>query len=504
MTPVIIVVTALVVMLAGGWALTRRSRRSKAISAPSGGDQGTIDQSPRGALLLDPALRVAGANDAISQHARDVEVHGLDQILDNLAKSAAPETDEAAALREVAALAADALGSDRWELWALEESRNKWTLEHLNYARSRQASSPKKISLRQKGPYLPTLEEVRVMVTSDVGSDPDAHTLLGEGRVEPEPASRLDVPIRDRAKVVGVLVIAHHTPRPWTVSERRFVASVGDRMSLIVEAGRARKALMAMEREQSGALAPAASSKVDGFIHLDEKLRFTFFNTTVLQWLHDRGVDGGDLVGRGLEESMRGVKDKSIVAEVRKAIRGGGPARLRRQLERDGPWFDLFVSPSSTGVSVTVHDRARAKGREAEHSLRDSETRFRSVVESLREGLIITDLDDRIEYVNPRITELTGHHPENLHGKRAQDLLFDTANWKDAEERLTARREKKRTRYLAPLIGKDGAVLPVEVISTPLRNADGAVTGVVDAITTVTERGQKRLRSEQAGGGKAP
>lgn len=275
-------------------------------------------------------------------------------------------------------------------------------------------------------------------------------------------------------------------------------------MSLIVEAGRARKALMAIEREQSGALAPAASSKVDGFVHLDEKLRFTFLNTTVLQWLDARGVDGGDLVGRGLEESTRGVKDKSIVAEVRKAIRGGGPARLRRQLERDGPWFDLFVSPSPTGVSVTVYDRARAKGREAERSLRDSETRFRSVVESLREGLIITDLDDRIEYVNPRITELTGHHSENLHGRRAQDLLFDTANWKDAEERLTARREKKRTRYWAPLIGKDGAVLQVEVISTPLRNADGAVTSVVDAITTVTRRGQKPLRSEQAGGGKAP
>ena len=99
---------------------------------------------------------------------------------------------------------------------------------------------------------------------------------------------------------------------------------------------------------------------------------------------------------------MKGAKDRSIVAEVRKAIRGGGPAQLRRQLERDGPWLDVFVSPSTTGVSVTVQDRARGKEREAERSLRDSETRFRSVVESLREGLIITDLNDRIEYVNHR------------------------------------------------------------------------------------------------------
>ncbi len=105
------------------------------------------------------------------------------------------------------------------------------------------------------------------------------------------------------------------------------------------------------------------------------------------------------------------------------------------------------------------------------------------MVESLREGLIITDLNDRIVYVNSRITELTGHRAEDLDGKQAQDLLFDTANWKDGDSRMTARRERKRTRYDAPLLGKDGKVLPVEVISTPFRDADGAVTGVVDAIT---------------------
>ena len=354
---------------------------------------------------------------AATQHAQDVQE--LDQILVNLARrSGGLETDEASVLRGVAELAAGALQPDRWELWSLGEPRTQWTLAHLSYAKSRQETSPLKISSRQTGPYLRALDRVRVMVTSDVESDPDAHTLLGEGRVEPEAASRLDVPIRDRGKVVGVLVIAHHTHRPWTLGERHFAASIGDRMSLIVEAGRAREALSATEPQEPAALPPAATSEVYGFIHLDENLRFTFLNPTVLQWLDDRGVDGSALVGRALEESMKGAKDRSIVAEVRKAIRGGGPAQLRRQLERDGPWLDVFVSPSATGVSVTVQDRARGKEREAERSLRDSETRFRSVVESLREGLIITDLNDRIEYVNPRITRPHGAPPRGS-GRKA-------------------------------------------------------------------------------------
>jgi PAS domain S-box-containing protein len=232
-------------------------------------------------------------------------------------------------------------------------------------------------------------------------------------------------------------------------------------------------------------LPPAAASSVDGFIHLDDKLRFTFLNPAALQWLDDRGADGAALVGRTLVDAMKGIKDRSIIAEVRKAVRGGGPALLRRQLERDGPWFDLNLNPSSSGISVTIRNRARGKQRESERSLRNSETRFRSVVESLGEGLIITDLNDRIVYVNSRITDLTGHRAEDLDGKKAQDLLFDTANWGDGDSRMAARREKKRTRYDAPLLDKDGKVVPVEVISTPLRDADGAVTGVVDAITAV-------------------
>ena len=86
-------------------------------------------------------------------------------------------------------------------------------------------------------------------------------------------------------------------------------------MSLIVEAGRARQALSATKPPESETLPPAASSEVDGFIHLDEKLRFTFLNPTVVQWLGARGVDGGALVGQSLEAAMKCTNDRSNVAD---------------------------------------------------------------------------------------------------------------------------------------------------------------------------------------------
>ena len=427
---------------------------------------------------------------SLTSKTQEIHLQELDEILLTLARwSGSAEADEVSVLREVTELAAGVWKCDRWELWFLSGDRTLWTLGHLHYTtpRGREEATPE-ISVAQTGPYLRKLDRVRVLVSSDVKNDPDGKILLGKKRIKPEAASRLDVPIRVRGKVIGALVIVQHTARPWTEGERVFAASIGDRMSVIVEACRAGEPASAVEVEAPAALPPAASSNVVGFAHLDDKLRFTFLNPAALQWLDERGVDGNALVGRGLDEAMKGNEDRSIVAEVRKAIRGGGPARLRRQLERDGPWLDLYINPSATGVSVTVQNTARQKARESERSLRNSETRFRSVVESLREGLIITDLNDRIVYVNSRITDLTGHRAEDLDGKQAQDLLFDTANWKDGDSRMTARRERKRTRYDAPLLDKNGKVLPVEVISTPLRDADGAVTGVVDAITAVGDQ----------------
>ncbi len=433
----------------------------------------------------------------LTQAAQETQLQELDEILLTLTRrSGTSEANEASVLREVAKLSAIAWKRDRWELWILSEDRTLWTLGHLHYATPRRSEeATPDITVPQTGPYLRALEQVRVMVTPDAKNDPDGNTLLGQGSIEPNAASRLDIPIRYRGRVVGAFVIAHHTTRPWTQGEGLFAGSIGDRMSLIVETARSGEAANAVELAVPATLPPAASSTVDGFVHLDDKLRFTFLNPGALQWLEERGVDGNALVGRALDEVMKGIKDRSIVAEVRKAMRGGGPARLRRQLERDGPWLDLYVNPSATGVSVTLQNRARQKERQAERSLRDSETRFRSVVESLHEGLIITDLNDRIVYVNSRITDLTGHRAEDLDGKQAQDLLFDTANWKDGDSRMSARRERKRTRYEAPLLNKDGKVLRVEVISTPLRDADGAVTGVVDAITAVGHQEGSRTAS---------
>ncbi|MGI8908464.1 MAG: EAL domain-containing protein [Candidatus Sumerlaeaceae bacterium] len=129
-------------------------------------------------------------------------------------------------------------------------------------------------------------------------------------------------------------------------------------------------------------------------------------------------------------------------------------------------------------------------------ALEVSEERFRDVVESLGEGLIITDMKDVVQYVNSRFLELSGYSPEEMLGHTAYELLLKEEDVPAMLERLDQRSEGQASRYVAELRKRDGTSFWVEVSGTPLRDADGAVIGTIGAMTDVSAR--RRAELEQA------
>src|SRR4051812_9597696 len=59
---------------------------------------------------------------------------------------------------------------------------------------------------------------------------------------------------------------------------------------------------------------------------------------------------------------------------------------------------------------------ARVEGQEAARSLlnalQSSDLRYSDILDSLAEGVLLTDLEDLIWYINPRMTEICGYAPE--------------------------------------------------------------------------------------------
>src|SRR5205807_483825 len=79
----------------------------------------------------------------------------------------------------------------------------------------------------------------------------------------------------------------------------------------------------------------------------------------------------------------------------------------------------------------------------AQEAWRDSESRFRTFVESMGEGLLISDLDNRVTYASPRTAELSGYTPQELVGRRVYEILELPEEWPDRGT-LWARRTTQR------------------------------------------------------------
>ncbi len=146
------------------------------------------------------------------------------------------------------------------------------------------------------------------------------------------------------------------------------------------------------------------------------------------------------------------------------------------------------------GVQIDITER-----KEAEQALQGSEARFRSVVESVGEGLLITDDRDVVLYANPRMTELTGYSEEEMLERPAYELLLPPEEWPDLLER-NSRRVKGGApeRYEMRLKRRDGGTFWAEINATPYRDASGEIVGTLGAFTDITERKRTERSLEES------
>ena len=88
-------------------------------------------------------------------------------------------------------------------------------------------------------------------------------------------------------------------------------------------------------------------------IRVDSSLCLVSANSSAKTLLGE-GCEEGALIGDPLAPKGGLLSDASLLAEVRKALRGGGTSQIRRQLERDGSWADISIAPVGDLVVVTL------------------------------------------------------------------------------------------------------------------------------------------------------
>ena len=286
----------------------------------------------------------------------------------------------------------------------------------------------------------------------------------------------------DEALVVTVLVLASglkvYAWRRWREARR----ALDDRL-------RAETALRAREA-QLGLL----TRQLPAFLWTtDADLRLTVF---LGGGFRRGGIDPRGRVGQTVA-AFFGVDNPAFppLAAHRRAL-GGEPAEY--PLRRDGREYEVRVEPlrdaagaivGTLGMGVDVTERAWAAA-----ALRDSEARFRAVIEQAAEGIFLFEAGSkRLVEANHAFLRLLGYGAADVPALTLYDLVAhdrasidaNTAHLIRVGRNAIGERDYRR---------KDGATVPVEVSATALAAAGGALLCVVARDLTAHKAAEARLR----------
>lgn len=182
----------------------------------------------------------------------------------------------------------------------------------------------------------------------------------------------------------------------------------------------------------------------------------------------------------------------------------GRPAPPRyefRVIRKDGSvrWVETFPSRieyrGRPALQVAMIDITERKLAEA--TLRNSEERYRTLVESSTDAILMLDRDRTVVTCNRAFLDLFGYQKHEVEGHSIRIVHPSEESFRaygratyPIVERVGSLREEW------DLMRKDGTVFSAEIVTSPIRSTEGETTGYICIIRDITER--KRAEAELA------
>ncbi len=121
-----------------------------------------------------------------------------------------------------------------------------------------------------------------------------------------------------------------------------------------------------------------------------------------------------------------------------------------------------------------------------QQALKVSQEKHRFVVQNLSEGIILTDLDGKITFVNKRMEVLTGYSNKELVGEVAAELLVSPEGSNIVLQNIEQRKKGASNDYTVEHIHKSGDKWMGRIKASPYKNPQGEIIGTMGAITDIT------------------
>jgi diguanylate cyclase (GGDEF)-like protein/PAS domain S-box-containing protein len=223
------------------------------------------------------------------------------------------------------------------------------------------------------------------------------------------------------------------------------------------------------------------------------------------------GLEPALLVGRDVADLVKPAYRALFKKTIAKRLAGeNAPRRVEIQLI-NGNQTGLWVEAQSSNIEYHGQPAILTIARDVSHrkslevSLSRSKRQAQYTLESISEGVITTNNDGHIDYMNLAAETLIGANRDDAAGHRVGELftLVDDADRRplgDPVERCLAMRRRVNMGRRAVMVSADGELEhSVEITASPVRGPGNSISGTVVVFHDVSElRGLTRKMSYQA------
>jgi PAS domain S-box-containing protein len=255
-----------------------------------------------------------------------------------------------------------------------------------------------------------------------------------------------------------------------------------------------RKEMEAKVRESEAYYRTLVNTSPDAIFIADPDGRTTFVSQKTYEIF--RIPPKQQIAGMSILNWVAPEEHDNVMKRFRDILSGHSKAEIKAYKllkdDRTPFWGEIASSPLMDAhgkfVGLLVICRDITDRKQAEKALLKSEQEYRTLINSMNEGILQVGTDDEILFVNNRLCEMSGYTREELIGKIGNEVLMEKEGRKLIKEKNILRQKGTADVYEIQVKKKSGDHIWVQISGTPIVNERNEVTGSLGVFTDITEK----------------
>ncbi|WP_189702513.1 PAS domain S-box protein [Subsaximicrobium wynnwilliamsii] len=238
--------------------------------------------------------------------------------------------------------------------------------------------------------------------------------------------------------------------------------------------------------EKSNRLAAVGSWEIDVVTE-------TVYWSDITKEIREVDKDYVPLLGEGISYFKEGIHRVTIEQKVKDCIKHGTPWDEELQIitfKGNEKWVrTIGQADFLDGKCIKIHGSFQdiTERKNAGIKVRDSEFRYRQIVETAQEGIWMLDENSETTFVNQKMCEIIGYPRDEMLGK-TNFFFKDEADLQTANVALKRRKRGISETYKASFLTKDGRLIWTQISSNPIFDDANIYKGSLWMVSDITEK----------------